>query len=121
MSDFPGGHALLVGAGGDLPQTANDAEDLGKALSSVGGYLPEQVKVKPNGTRDDLLGELNALAAERRDTVFFYFSGHGNERVAGDRAQYFLQPHGYDATRHAETAVTSEELCAALDAIKCDR
>ncbi len=67
MSDsFQKGHALLIGAGGDLPNTVTDATGLADVLTDPTrcAYPPAQVALLtgPEANRADILARLEALA-----------------------------------------------------------
>ncbi|MCD4738869.1 MAG: caspase family protein [Anaerolineae bacterium] len=123
MNLFKQGHALIVGAGGDLPNTADDALGLAKILREPGrcGYPPAQVHLltETNATRDKLLTALETLAqtTTSNSTVIFYFSGHGYRAVSSLGAAYYLLPYGYRLAELYRTALSEKEFTAKLEAI----
>ena len=125
---FTHGHALLIGVGGnDIPCTIDDATGLAGILQDAGrcAYPPDQVKVLTGAqaTRSALLAALAQLAQETdaASTVLVYFSGHGYQVKASIGQVYYLIPHGYDVNQLSETAVSGQELAAALLAIPHQR
>ncbi|MEA3307891.1 MAG: caspase family protein [Chloroflexota bacterium] len=123
MSLFKQGHALIVGAGGDLPNTADDALGLAKILREPGrcGYPPTQVNLLTgaSATRDKLLAALDSLTQTTTSdsTVLFYFSGHGYRATSSVGEAYYLLPYGYQLTELYRTALSAEEFTAKLAAI----
>ncbi len=90
---FTQGHALVVGVGqyqyvpaANVAQTSSDAANFASALTSRGGYPPNQVTRLQDGaaTRAALIAALQQLAsiAQEGDTVLFFYSGHGD--IASD-------------------------------------
>lgn len=126
MALFTGGYALLIGAGGDLPGTVEDARGLAGLLLDPGrcAYPPAQVHclTAEQATRVTVLAALSVLAAvPATATVVVYFSGHGYRVGEAGAAQYYLLPYGYDLNRLAATAVSGAEFTAALRAIPAAR
>lgn len=118
---FAQGHALLVGVGGSLPGTVDDATALYKLLTDPDrcAYPPEQVTLLTgaSATRDAIVRGLQVLseaaAADPQAVVTVYFSGHG---VRGATRSYLLL-HDYEPHRVAETALSGAEFTAALQTI----
>ncbi len=123
MSLFKPGHALIVGAGGDLPNTEDDALGLAQILREPGrcGYPPDQVELLTgvDATRDKLLTALDKLARTTtpNSTVIFYFSGHGYRVASSMGAAYYLLPYGYRLTELYRTALSEKEFITKLAAI----
>lgn len=124
MTEFHAGFALVIGVGGDLPATVQDAEAMAEILRSPEhcAFPAEQVELLA-GKEADRAGVLagldwlaEAVAREDNATAIVYFSGHG---VDGSPAH--LLTHGYDLGRLTETAVSSVELTARLRAIRSRR
>jgi Caspase domain len=120
---FESGYALLAGAGGDLPNTVDDALGLAKIFQDVGrcAYPPAQMSVLTGAQarRGDILDALDRLAKTgAQDTVVVYFSGHGY-RVSHPAlgGQYYLMPYGYDVENLPDTAISGHELAEKLAAI----
>jgi hypothetical protein len=97
---FSGGHALVIGvgsythdAGKNVPITVADAQEVASVLRDPQfcGYPEHQVNKLHDAaaTREGILATLDALAANTTtdDTVFLFYSGHGN---AGDDGHYYL-------------------------------
>lgn len=120
---FNQGYALLIGVGGDLPGTIDDAAGLAAILQDSGrcAYPAGQVHLLTGeaAARAEILAHLAQLAQESNDeaTIIIYFSGHGYEVTGSTGRSYYLMPHGYDVNRLFETAVSGRELADALLAI----
>lgn len=123
MTSFNQGHALLIGVGGDLPNTVDDARGLADMLRDPGrcAYPPAQVQTvtAAEATRGHILAALETLAKTTDDAsmVVVFFSGHGYRVTTTTGPAYYLLPHGYDVARLYETAVSGQELADALLAI----
>lgn len=121
---FAHGHALLVGVGGDLPNTIDDARGLAELLRDPQrcAYAPEHVALLtgPQATRDAILAGLDRLAAvagaNPETAITVYFSGHG---VLGPES--FLLPAGYQLHALPATAISGAEFTARLHAISARR
>ena len=121
---FDQGHVLLVGAGGDLPDTIQDAAGLGKIFSDPGrcAYPTGQIKLLTGADagRGAILAALDDLAqqADENATVVVFYSGHGY-RVSHPAlgGQYYLMPNGYDSSDLPGTAISGKELAEKLAAI----
>lgn len=116
---FMQGYAVVVGAGGDLPVTARDAQGVAKVLRDPGrcGYPPGQVRclTEAGAQRGLVLGALDWLAgaAGPEATAVVYFSGHGVETPG-----HYLLPHGYQEADLAGTAIAGAEFTDRLRAIR---
>ena len=121
--DFDQGHAMIIGAGDDLPDTIKDAQGLAGILTDQErcAYPPEHVQclTGPDATRGAVLDALDDLAqrTDEASTVVVYFSGHGYQISTSMDDIYFLMPHGYDVNRLKTTAIKSTEFAAKLRAI----
>ena len=124
MSRFSQGHALLVGVGGDLPGTVQDAQGLAHLLTDEErcAYPPDQVTTltAEDATRSRILAALDELStrAGAEDTVIVYFSGHGYRVSTPLGPMYFLMPHGYDVANLTETAILGNEFRQKLGQIQ---
>ncbi|MBW4520911.1 MAG: caspase family protein [Scytolyngbya sp. HA4215-MV1] len=120
---FAQGHACVIGVGGDLPNTVDDAIGLANILKDPErcAYPTEQVRLltKEQATRDDVLAALDQLAQTTTtdSTVLVYFSGHGYQVSSAMGEAYFLMPFGYDQTKLHKTAISGTELTTKLQAI----
>ena len=123
MTPFEHGHALIVGVGGDLPGTVDDAEALANLLNAPGrcAYPPEQVTLltEAAATRQAILDGLDMLAerTDRQSTVVVYFSGHGYRVSSAMGASYFLLPHNYDLSDLPGTCISGQTFTQKLRAI----
>ena len=127
MALFAHGHALIVGAGGDLPNTVDDAAGLADLLYAPArcAYPPAQVHVLAGGNagREPILAALEDLAkaTDAQSTVLVYFSGHGYRAASSMGQAYYLLPHGYDTGRLYQTAIGGAEFTARLRAIPAQK
>jgi len=128
MTQFTYGHALIIGAGGDLPHTVNDAIGLAEILTDHNrcAYPAKQVQrlTGPDAHREAILAGLTRLAeaAGEGSTVIIFFSGHGYEiRTTVGTREYFLMPHDYRVNDLPGTAVSGRELSDALWTIPAGR
>jgi len=118
---FIHGHALVIGAGADLPVTVADAQGVADFLRDPArcGYPSDQVRLLtgPGARRADVLAALDDLAARVQAdpdaTAVIYFSGHG---VAAP--DYYFLPNDYHVADLPGTAVSSAEFTARLRAIQ---
>lgn len=128
MSDlFTHDYACVIGVGADLPNTEKDAMGLADILKDPSrcAYPQEQVHLltSKSATRVGILATLDRLAqlTNFQSTVIIYFSGHGY-RVSGSTGEsFYLMPFGYDQNRLEETAITSAEFMARLQAIPAQK
>lgn len=130
---FNSGRALLVGIGdyqeldslGSEP--INDAEDVTKLFVSLKhcGYPVENVQtlVNADASRAAIVAGLRKLAvdAQPNDTIVFYFSGHGAQRLSGPDVGTYLCPPEFERARPRETGIEAEELTALLQDIPAQR
>src|SRR5690349_8442445 len=127
IGGFPKGHALVIGAGDDLPYTANDAEGFARLLRDRdrGGYPPSQVNSLINGQAtkkgvEEALKNLRTATAPE-STLIIYFSGHGKLISYNNQSYYYLCTNGYNPINLARTAISSKELFDLLEAIPAQR
>lgn len=124
---FVDGYALVVGVGGDLPNTVQDAEGLADILKDTArcAYPPAQVKLLTGeqATRDNILSSLDELCktVAFESTVIIYFSGHGYRVTSTTGLFYYLMPFGYNLTQLYKTAVRDDEFTKKLEAITARR
>lgn len=125
MLQFDSGFALVVGVGGDLPNTVNDARAIANVLKSSNrcGYPSRQVHVLlgPASTRDSIFGALDTLAAKSTadSTVLIYFSGHGFRRTSGPQSgRSYLLPFGYDLEQLQGTSISATEFSGKIKRLR---
>ncbi|HUV90889.1 MAG TPA: caspase family protein [Anaerolineae bacterium] len=120
---FTQGHALVVGAGGDLPNTVNDAMGVARILKDPErcAYPPDQVHLftAERATRAAVLSAFDTLAqsTDPQSTILVYFSGHGYRVTSPTGEFYYLLPYGYDLDRLYRTAVGGAEFADRLRAL----
>ncbi len=121
---FQEGHALLIGAGADLPFTIDDARGIANILKDPErcAYPADQVEllVGEAAGRQAVLDALDRLAerADESSTVIIYFSGHGYRASTSIAEAYFLIPFGVQMERLKDTAISDLEFAALLQAIR---
>lgn len=120
---FTQGHACIIGVGGDLPNTVDDAVGLANILSDPErcAYPTAQVRLltKEQANRENVLAALGRLAQTTTtdSTVIIYFSGHGYQVTSAMGEAYYLMPFGYDQNKLYKTAISGAELTTKLQAI----
>ena len=123
---FEQGHACVIGIGGDLPSTARDAKGLAGILQDPErcAYPENQVHLltSEQATRHNILTTLGALAKSTtaESTVLVYFSGHGLQ-ITQPFKLYYLMPFGYKKEELSDTAISSSEFLACLQAIPAQK
>ncbi|MHB8118725.1 MAG: tetratricopeptide repeat protein [Methanothrix sp.] len=121
---FQAGHALLIGAGADLPFTIDDARGIADILKDPErcAYPPGQVELLVGEAthRQAVLDALDRLAerADESSSVIIYFSGHGYRASTPIGDAYFLIPFGVQIERLKDTAISGSEFASRLQAIR---
>ena len=93
---FQAGHALLIGAGADLPFTIDDARGIADILKyrSAAPILPARWSSSsaspPSPPRESLMHSTIWRAGDEFSTVVVYFSGHGYHATTPIGDAYFL-------------------------------
>jgi hypothetical protein len=120
---FTQGHACIIGVGGDLPNTVDDAIGFAKILQDPErcAYPVAQVSLltKEEAKRDNILAALDQLAQSTTPdaTVIVYFSGHGYQVSSSMGTAYYLMAFGYDQNQLYSTAISGTEFATKLQAI----
>lgn len=116
---FEDGYAVVIGVGGDLPQSEEDAEAIAQRITLAGedAYPSEQVHLLTgkNATRQSVLDTFekvhNQAGTNPRATLFFYFSGHGKQTIYADSpSDYYLMTWSYNVNDLEQTAISEREL-----------
>lgn len=125
---FDQGYALVVGVGGDLPFTVNDAIGLAGILQDperCAYPLKDHVLLLTGegATRGKIRSSFKKLASLTNEdsTVVVYFSGHGYRATSKGKESYYLMPYGYDTEKLGKTAVSGGEFADHLRAIKAQK
>ena len=124
---FSQGHALIIGAGADLPNTVTDAEGIANILKDPErcAYPPQQVRLltSQQATRQAILEAFDALTtqASADATVVVYLSCHGYREASPFGTFYYLMPNGYDIKQLPETAISGAEFTQKLQAIPAQK
>lgn len=120
---FTQGHACIIGVGGDLPNTVDDAIGFAKILQDPErcAYPVAQVSLltKEEAKRDNILAALDRLAQSTTPdaTVIVYFSGHGYQVSSSMGTAYYLMAFGYDQNQLYSTAISGAEFATKLQTI----
>jgi len=128
---FKHGYGLFVGVGGnDIPVTRDDAKALYGFFTdpSRASYLKSNVRVltENEATRQNILDSLDWLIQKSKNdkeaTVVVYYSGHGGlfKRIF-KKDEYYLVPHGYNPSKHAETAISGIEFTNKIEFIQAKK
>lgn len=129
---FVRGHGLVAGIGAyrhmpALEKTASDARAFGALLvdPDLGGYPLQNVHLllDEQATRSRISWALEQLASLARpeDTVIIFFSGHGVRRVGGFNPGEYLCTVDTDLDRLGATAISTDQLSAALHSLRARR
>jgi len=124
---FAQGYALLVGIGGDLPNTVNDAVGIADVLKDPMrcSYPSDHVQllIGEVATRIAILSALDQLAqsTDSQSVVVIYFSGHGYRVTSPMGKSYYLLPSGYNMNQLYETAVSGTEFTDKLRVIPAQK
>jgi hypothetical protein len=120
---FSQGHALLVGVGGNLPNTITDVKAVASILEDAArcAYLPDQAHLLTGkkATRTAVLSELDSLSqtTDSCSTVIVYFSGHGYRKTSSTGKSFYLLTSGYNLNELKNTAISGDEFTARLRTI----
>lgn len=121
---FNNGYAVVIGVGGDLPNTVDDAEGLANILvdPSRCAYLPSHVQLLTGerAKKADILKALDTLdhqTQKNSDAVaMIFFSGHGLELPS-----YHLMPYGYDINDLHQTAIAGSDFSLKISQISAKK
>ncbi len=122
-------HALLIGVGGDLPITIDDANAIAKVLgdSNKAAYDPKNVILltEKNATRKNVLSELQNLVEKVKNiedaTVVIFYSGHGGKYKGSNGSDYYLLTNGFDPYDRDNTMVKGDEFSELINSIEANR
>ncbi|WGF92008.1 caspase family protein [Aequorivita marisscotiae] len=141
MAKLRNAHALLIGVGKDLPESATDAKAIYNILASkeYGGYFKKNINLLTNkkATRKNILDAFEKLSqiTDENSSVLIYYSGHGgtysDNTFIKDEAlkkpeiqnqKYFhLCPNDYDPNNYKTTWVKAEEIKDKIQQLKSRR
>jgi hypothetical protein len=122
--------ALVIGIGNyrylnPLGMCGNDAVDFSKLLVRTCGCPRSQVSLllDDKATKRSIDDGLESLTrrAKPDDTAIFFFSGHGLQRLGGFAQGEYLCAVETDLDHLSSTAISSEEMGAALRALNANR
>ena len=121
MQEHKNQFALIIGVGGDIEYTIDDAKKLRDTLidPKLVGY-PEDNVILRTGEEADRKGILGAFDELKEKTnedssILFYYSGHGGKYAREHK--FYLQPHGMTAENYKDTWVKAEELKDKINAL----
>lgn len=124
--------ALIIGVGGDLAATAEDATAIKTLLCDPkkGGYPPENIEflINENSSKKKVLASLEKLISKTKEldeaTVLVYYSGHGLQ-IPNDndpeKLDYFLKTSGADKSKKEETMLNGDLFSEKIKKIKADK
>jgi len=120
--------AIVIGIGGDLPETIRDAEGISAHFVDKDrcAFRRENVQLLtgPSADRPGILtalGQLSALADRPETTAIVYYSGHGGTVEREQRDRFFLAPNGFAEDAIAATGIWDEEFAEALGGIRAGK
>ncbi|WP_106792316.1 caspase family protein [Aquimarina sp. Aq78] len=122
-------HALLIGVGGDLPVTIDDANAIAKVLgdNNKAAYDPKNVILltEKNATRENVLSELQNIVEKVKNiedaTVVIFYSGHGGKYRGSNGSDYYLLTNGYDPYDRDNTMIKGDEFSELINSIEANR
>lgn len=128
---FTNGYALIIGVGGDLPDTITDAQKVYDTITDPerAGYPKEQVVLclGEQATRAKVLTAFqtlqSAIEADQNEeaTVMVYYSGHGGlDKNQADTPFYFLT-HAYDTADFSGTCIEGGEFSGLLSKLSAQK
>lgn len=128
---FKHGYGVFIGVGGkDISVTKEDAKALYSFFTDPGraSYPKDNVRIltENDATRQNILDSLDWIIQKSRSDkeaiVVIYYSGHGGlfKRFFKDN-EYYLVPHGYNPTKHSETAVSGIEFTNKIERIQAKK
>ena len=127
MATIENNRALVIGVGGDLPNTVDDAAGIAKYLKDPSrcGFSPDNVTLltERDASREGVLAALKKLAQDAAEdsTVVVYFSGHGTLVETDDGSVNYLMTNGYDLKKRPATCIKGSEFASMLSAIEAQR
>ncbi len=141
MTKLRNAHALLIGVGKDLPESATDAKAIYNILGSkeYGGYYKKNIQLLTNkkATRKKILKAFDKLLADTDEdsSVLLYYSGHGGtysdntfikdvtqHKPEEENQKYFhLCPNDYDPNNYKTTWIKAEEIKEKIQQLKSKR
>ncbi|MEZ5039239.1 MAG: caspase family protein [Saprospiraceae bacterium] len=127
IEGFTNGYALIIGVGGDLPDTITDAQKVYDTIidKEKAGYQADNcvLLLAEKAKRTNVLAAIEGLKNKivqddnQQATVMVYYSGHGGfDKRAADKPFYFLT-NGYDTANFATTCIAGEEFSQLLDQV----
>ncbi len=127
---FSNGYSLLIGTGGSLKITTDDAVALYRVLTDPlrAAYPLEHVEllIEEAANRQNIIEAFDRLIERANQnpeaTVIVYFSGHGGRIVYNDAPnEYYLIPYGYNPAQRATTAISGIEFTEKIELLKAKK
>lgn len=125
MKNHKNTFALIIGVGGDLPYSVNDAKNLYKSFThkDLIGYPKKNVILltEEKATHNGILNAFDTLKeiTNKESTILLYYSGHGGQY--GDEHKFFLQPYGMTLENYKSTWITADVLKDKINALPSGR
>jgi len=121
--------ALIVGVGGDLKATIEDATGINNVLTDPlrGGYQNADVQLllAENATKTKLVEAFDNLisncTASPESTVFIYYSGHASRYPKGAGFDYYLHTTGTDKVNKEKTMLNGKIFTKKVNSLQCER
>ncbi len=117
--------ALIIGVGGDLPYSVNDAKNLYENFidKNLIGYPKKNVILltEKKATHNGILKAFDKLKemTNEESTILLYYSGHGGQY--GTEHKFFLQPYGMTLENYKSTWITADVLKDKINALPSGR
>jgi small nuclear ribonucleoprotein (snRNP)-like protein/transcription initiation factor TFIIIB Brf1 subunit/transcription initiation factor TFIIB len=117
--------ALIIGVGGDLPYSVQDAKNLYASFTNKNliGYPKKNVIVltEKQATHDGILKAFDKLKklTNKDSTIILYYSGHGGQ--FGKEHKFFLQPNDMTEKNWESTWITADVLKDKINALPSSR
>lgn len=118
--------AGIIGVGGNLPMTIDDAREVERVLANPRHCGVPQgdilVRIGPQATRAGILEMFDELAtrsaAEPERPVLLFYSGHGHLVPESSARSWYLVPTRFEVGRPERTGIRHDELARCLGAIR---
>lgn len=128
---FINGYALIIGVGGDLPDTITDAQKVYDTITDPerAGYPKEQVVLclGEDATRAKVLTAFQTLQSEikadqnQEATVLVYYSGHGGLDKNKPATPFYFLTHAYDTSDFSGTCIEGGEFSNLLSELPAQK
>jgi Caspase domain len=126
---FPNGYALIIGVGGNLPDSINDANVLHSILidTQKAGYPTAQVQLitQKSATKQGIITALEQLQSQVENnpnaTVVIYFAGHGDVEHDKEGSSFYLLPNDCNDSDYKNSCIANDVFVQKVNAIKANK